>query len=82
MFYGQGILEARPGTTHHGQPMQIIDMGETHIDEGTFNEYISGLAEIYSAEKYHLIEWNCNTFTQDVVGFLTGGSIPSWISGE
>jgi desumoylating isopeptidase 1 len=26
-------------------------------------------------------EFNCNSFTSDCVGFLTGGSIPSWIKG-
>ena len=26
-------------------------------------------------------DFNCNSFTSDVIGFLTGGSIPSWIKG-
>jgi hypothetical protein len=37
---------------------------------------------MYSPDAYHLIEFNCNHFTADVVGFLTGGTIPAWISGE
>jgi hypothetical protein len=82
VFFGQGILEARPGTTHHGPPMQIIDCGRTEIDETTFNEYIASLQEMYTPDAYHLIEFNCNHFTADVVGFLTGAEIPSWISGE
>lgn len=57
-------------------------MGETQLDEETFNEYIESMAEEYTAEKYHLMEFNCNHFTADVVGFLTGGTIPEWISGE
>lgn len=81
-FFGQGILHAIPGQTHHGQPQQILDMGETELDEETFNEYIESLSEEYTAEKYHLMEFNCNHFTADVVGFLTGGVIPAWISGE
>ncbi|ORX34662.1 PPPDE putative peptidase domain-domain-containing protein [Kockovaella imperatae] len=81
IFYGQGILEARPGTTHHGQPLQRIDCGITHIDEPTFQEYITSLQEMYTAEAYHLMDHNCNNFTADVVGFLTGGTIPSWITG-
>ena len=82
VFFGQGILEARPGTTHHGQPMQIIDCGRTEIDESTFNEYINSLQEMYTPQAYHLIEFNCNHFTADVIGFLTGAEIPKWISGE
>jgi hypothetical protein len=60
-FFGQGILHSEPGRTHHGQPQQILDMGETGLDEATFNEYIESLAEAYTAEKYHLLEFNCNT---------------------
>jgi hypothetical protein len=26
-------------------------------------------------------DFNCNSFTNDCIGFLTGGSIPSWIKG-
>ena len=82
IFFGQGILEARPGTTHHGQPIQKIDCGLTHIDEATFQDYITSLQEMYTADAYHLMDFNCNHFTADVVGFLTGGTIPSWISGQ
>ncbi|WVW81975.1 hypothetical protein I302_103978 [Kwoniella bestiolae CBS 10118] len=81
IFYGQGILTSHPGSTHHGPPLHIIDVGETHIDEDTFNEYIQSLGEMYTPSKYHLIEFNCNHFTADVVGFLTGQEIPKWISG-
>lgn len=35
----------------HGVPMQVVDMGETSLDEETFNEYISELREHYTADK-------------------------------
>ncbi|ODN76031.1 hypothetical protein L202_05982 [Cryptococcus amylolentus CBS 6039] len=81
VYYGQGILQSTPGTTHHGPPQEVIDLGETHIDEETYFEYIASLGEMYQPDKYHLIEFNCNHFSADVVGFLTGGEIPAWISG-
>lgn len=28
-----------------------------------------------------LLDFNCNSFTNDCVGFLTGGSIPDYIKG-
>lgn len=31
--------------------------------------------------QYHLLDFNCNGFTNDCVGFLTGGSIPSFVKG-
>ncbi|EIM85886.1 DUF862-domain-containing protein [Stereum hirsutum FP-91666 SS1] len=79
IFYGQGILTTAPGRSHHGQPMQIVDMGETALDEETFQEYLNEMRQHYTADKYHLLDFNCNSFTNDCIGFLTGQSIPSWI---
>lgn len=28
------------------------------------------------------LDFNCNSFTNDCIGLLTGGSIPNWIKGE
>ncbi|KAM6500712.1 PPPDE putative peptidase domain containing protein [Amanita muscaria] len=78
-LYGQGIIVTPPGQSHFGNPLQILDMEETFIDEDTFNEYIHAMKEHYTADKYHLLEFNCNSFTNDVIGFLTGKSIPSFI---
>lgn len=79
IFYGPGICETEPGRSHHGSPLRIIDMGETAIDEQTFAEYLSQIKEHYTADKYHLLDFNCNSFTNDCLGFLTGGSLPSYI---
>ncbi|KDR82390.1 hypothetical protein GALMADRAFT_237672 [Galerina marginata CBS 339.88] len=79
VFYGQGISTTAPGRSHHGQPLQVVDLGETAIDEETFNDYLQEIREHYTTDKYHLLEFNCNSFTDDCVGFLTGGSIPSFI---
>ncbi|PIL22395.1 hypothetical protein GSI_15083 [Ganoderma sinense ZZ0214-1] len=79
VFYGQGISITAPGQSHHGAPLQVVDVGETALDEDTFNEYISEIGSHYTADKYHLLDFNCNSFTNDCVGFLTGGSIPDWI---
>ncbi|KAF9219270.1 DUF862-domain-containing protein [Gyrodon lividus] len=79
IFYGQGISIALPGKSHHGSPLRIIDIGETAIDEETFEEYLNQMRENYTADKYHLLDFNCNSFTNDCIGFLTGGSIPDYI---
>jgi desumoylating isopeptidase 1 len=44
-------------------------------------EYLNEIRSVYTADKYHLLEFNCNSFTNDCAGFLTGGSIPSYIKG-
>jgi desumoylating isopeptidase 1 len=35
----------------HGRPHQVVDMGETALDEGTFNEYIQEMRQMYTADK-------------------------------
>ncbi|KAF9525052.1 PPPDE putative peptidase domain-containing protein [Crepidotus variabilis] len=79
IFYGQGILMTQPGRSHHGQPLQVIDMGETALDQDTFNDYLAEMRTHYTADKYHLLDFNCNSFTDDCIGFLTGNSIPSFV---
>ncbi|KAH9924254.1 DUF862-domain-containing protein [Epithele typhae] len=79
VFYGQGISITAPGQSHHGNPLHVVDVGETALDEETFNEYLEEMRDVYTADKYHLLDFNCNSFTNDCVGFLTGGSIPAWI---
>ncbi|KAL4080944.1 PUL domain-containing protein [Scleroderma citrinum] len=75
-----GISITPPGGSHHGRPLRVVDMGETAIDEETFEQYIMEIREQYTADKYHLLDFNCNTFTNDCVGFLTGKSIPEYIT--
>ncbi|KZV70171.1 DUF862-domain-containing protein [Peniophora sp. CONT] len=79
VFYGQGIMTASPGQSHHGRPLKIEDMGTTSIAEQTWEEYLDEMSEHYTADKYHLLDFNCNSFTNDAIGFLTGNSIPSYI---
>ncbi|CAG8660784.1 14616_t:CDS:2, partial [Acaulospora colombiana] len=54
-------------------------MGETEVPLKLFEEYIDELREVFTAERYHLLENNCNTFTNKVCQFLTGKSIPDYI---
>lgn len=50
VFFGQGISVTRPGGSHHGQPMKKLSMGTTNIDQETFQEYLTGLRDLYKAE--------------------------------
>lgn len=100
IFYGQGVMMASPGTTQHGQPLQVIDIGETYLPEEVVTEYVDSLRSVYtqvlllllfilnpmsnvfnSAEKYHLLDFNCNTFSNDLCQFLCGENIPAHITG-
>lgn len=79
IFYGQGISITPPGKSHLGQPFRIVEMGETAIDEDTFEQYLSEMGQQFTADKYHLLDFNCNTFSNECIGFLTGGNIPDYI---
>lgn len=75
-FFGQGIHRKVPGSTHHGQPIQIIHLGKTELPLDVIAEYIDSLAQIYTPESYDLFLHNCNNFTQDLSMFLVGKDIP------
>ncbi|TPX56667.1 hypothetical protein PhCBS80983_g04374 [Powellomyces hirtus] len=80
-FFGQGIMESRPGQTHHGVPLQVIPMGQTQIPRDMFLEYLEGMKEAWTADKYHLLDNNCNTFSNELCNFLVGKDIPAHITG-
>ncbi|KAI8888458.1 DUF862-domain-containing protein [Backusella circina FSU 941] len=79
-YFGQGIMNSMPGQTMHGRPLEMIDMGETFLPLEVFVEYLDSQRSIYTAEKYHLLDFNCNTFSNDVCQFLTGKGIPGHIT--
>ncbi|RAL14541.1 bifunctional C97 family peptidase/thioredoxin family protein [Aspergillus homomorphus CBS 101889] len=78
-YYGQGIQTAVPGSTHHGQPMEKLHLGQTELPLDVIEEYIQSVVEIYTPESYDLFLHNCNNFTQDLAMFLLGKGIPEHI---
>lgn len=47
-----------------------------------FEEYLKDLAPKYSFEKYHIIDHNCNHFTDEACEFLIGNGIPNRIKNQ
>lgn len=79
IYYGQGIFIVEPGCTHHGEPLKVVDLGSTSIPPEVFFEYLEELKSTYTQDKYHVIDFNCNNFSNEVVAFLNGSEIPSYI---
>ena len=75
-LYGAGILSGDPGTTSCGIPSRTVDMGFTNIPQSAFHEYLHDIAPRFSLDKYDLFKHNGNTFTNEVMNFLNGKSIP------
>ncbi|XP_014663515.1 PREDICTED: uncharacterized protein LOC106806168 [Priapulus caudatus] len=81
-FYGgAGIQQCEPGTTILGAPEQVVSLGSTDLPWELFAEYLDGLSEeTYRGENYSLLGQNCNNFSSEVAQFLTGDSIPSFVT--
>jgi len=79
-FFGQGIQQSRPGATHHGRPMEIINLGKTQLPIDVILEYLESMKSIYSAQTYELFTRNCNHFSNDFAMFLVGRGIPAHIT--
>ncbi|KAL2918778.1 hypothetical protein HK105_201612 [Polyrhizophydium stewartii] len=79
--FGQGVETFVPGTAPHGTPVERIDMGITHIPKDIFDEFLAHMRTIWTADKYHLLDNNCNSFSEELCQFLVGKSIPSHITG-
>ncbi|KXS17388.1 DUF862-domain-containing protein [Gonapodya prolifera JEL478] len=80
-FFGAGIMSTLPGQSHHGTPIEILPMGYTQLPREVFFEYLQEMRSVYTADKYHLLDNNCNNFTNEVCQFLVGRTIPSHITG-
>ncbi|KAJ3196704.1 Protein CL16A [Irineochytrium annulatum] len=80
IHFGEGIKIDEIGRTQHGQPVRVIDMGVTEIPREMFFEYLDEVRPLWTADKYHLFNNNCNTFTRQVCQFLVGKEIPSEIA--
>merc|ERR1712146_189960 len=80
-YFGGGIqIESHESFVRsHFPPIQYIDMGPTQKTEAEFTTYIESIRNKYTMSTYDLFHNNCNNFTNDVVQFLTGQSIPNYI---
>ncbi|KAF7957500.1 hypothetical protein EAE96_003077 [Botrytis aclada] len=78
--YDGGIKTVKPGETHLGKPLQIIELGKTDLPMDVILEYLNSLKEIYTFEAYDLWKHNCNNFSNDFATFLVGQGIPEHIT--
>jgi thiol-disulfide isomerase/thioredoxin len=79
-FYGAGVQTTYAGSTHHGQPMEVISLGKTNLTLEIILEYLESLKKIYTPEAYDLFLHNCNNFSNDFSMFLVGKGIPDHIT--
>eukprot|EP00730_Choanoeca_flexa_P001645 TRINITY_DN10723_c0_g2_i3.p1 TRINITY_DN10723_c0_g2~~TRINITY_DN10723_c0_g2_i3.p1 ORF type:complete len:158 (+),score=21.86 TRINITY_DN10723_c0_g2_i3:109-582(+) len=80
-FFGGGIQKTLPYATPAGRPMEEMDYGTTEVPQWLFEEHLEGLKSEFHAGTYHLLNKNCNHFTEEALSFLTGKELPDKVSG-
>lgn len=48
--YDGGVKTVKPGETHLGKPLQILELGKTDLPMDVILEYLDSLKEIYTFE--------------------------------
>ena len=51
------------------RPLQVIDLGETHIPRELFDEFLVDVAPRFTMHTYNLLRHNCNNFSDEVANF-------------
>jgi len=59
--------------------VQVLPYGTTEVPRWLLEEQLQGMHPQFSAETYHLLENNCNTFAHELATFLTGRGLPDHI---
>lgn len=78
-YFGGGIQRGAPGFTHFGPPLQVLELGETHLPREVFEEFLQDIAPRFTMRTYNLLKHNCNNFSDQVAEFLLGVGIPEHI---
>ncbi|XP_037406281.1 uncharacterized protein LOC119268685 isoform X1 [Triticum dicoccoides] len=78
-FFGGGVQQDRPGRTPYGTPARVEHFGVTHVGKEDFEDFLHEISPRYTPETYNLLSNNCNHFSNEVVKFLVGSTVPSYI---
>ncbi|KAM0071260.1 putative PPPDE peptidase domain-containing protein [Helianthus debilis subsp. tardiflorus] len=78
-YFGGGVQLTPVGTAPYGTPLQAIDLGVTKVQKDEFESYLKKISPRYTQETYNIMKHNCNHFSNEVVQFLVGTTIPEYI---
>lgn len=59
---------------------QAIDLGETSLAPAEVYAIVQQMGVEYRGNAYHLLQMNCNTFSDDFARRLTGHGAPPWVN--
>jgi len=75
-YFGGGIQDADPGTTAYGVAVDRVSLGTTSKALGNFLKFLEVRSARFNNSTYHLLNNNCNHFSNECALFLTGARIP------
>ena len=78
-WFGHGMQVGLPRQTQFGTPKEVLQMGETEVDEEMFQAFLDEVHPRFNVGTYSLLEHNCNNFSDEVCEFLVGKKIPQHI---
>lgn len=78
-YFGGGICTDLPGQTPYGTPVHTHHLGTTSKSESDFLTFLSSIATRYTPAAYHLLDNNCNHFTDACAIFLVSQNIPAYV---
>lgn len=74
-FGGSGIESSLPSQSPHGTPIEKRLVGQTEVDQNLWHSFLEDCSQDYGVGKYHLLEFNCNTFSDAALQFTLGQRI-------
>lgn len=78
-YFGGGICCDPPGQTPYGTPHTLHPMGTTTKTKEQFLQFLATVSSRFTMHSYHLLDNNCNNFTDECAKFLLGRNIPSYV---
>jgi len=78
-YFGGGICFDNIGSTPYGRPIQTFHLGTTTQSEHSFMQFLSSIQSQFNVNTYHVLDNNCNNFTNTCAMFLVNTTIPQYI---
>lgn len=78
-YFGGGICMDAIGSTPYGSAASSHVLGTTSKSRGDFEQFLQTLQSRFSISSYHLLDNNCNHFSDCCAMFLVNSHIPQYI---
>jgi hypothetical protein len=76
-----GIFATNPGDAPGPVTFrERIDIGPTNLTAQEVQDVVQEMGETYKGNAYHLLQRNCNTFSNELCKRLTGNEAPAWVN--